>query len=148
MLHLGFQGEFHPIIPTFSRPSQYFTLPHRSMCMPCRLCGIQWSPNQSVQTPHDLGCPCGLCTKIALTEDWTRLSTAEPIAAARCTLYCCTIVAWYTLLTCAICITCGLIRNIFTFIQYGRYDICAGLVISWPTFPLPSSHFLPPIQLL
>jgi hypothetical protein len=51
----------------------------------------------------------GIHTKITLNKGWTTLSTAEPIATARYALYHCTIVALFALLTCAICVTCGLI---------------------------------------
>ena len=82
---------------------------------------------ESKWTPHDFGCLCGLHTKIALSKDWTRLSTAEPIVTASCALYHCTIVAMYGLLTSAICVTCGLIGKHIYF--YSIWDMWYGHVI-------------------
>jgi len=48
------------------------------------------SPMESAQIMRS---PCELHTKIALTKDWTKLPISEPIAAARCTLYHCTMKA-------------------------------------------------------
>ena len=72
---LGISSNLHS--PTDSEPVRA-----ESMCTPHSLCGVRVSP-------------CALHTKIALSKDWTRLLTAEPIAAAWCTLYHYTIMACY-----------------------------------------------------
>ena len=91
-------------------------------------CALRTDFAESARTPHGLrspcrlcmtlGCPCGLRTKIALSRNWTRVSTPEPIATTRSRLYHYTMLACTILLTCAIYVTCSLIG-----LLYSKWDI-------------------------
>jgi hypothetical protein len=99
-----------------------------SVCTPNRLCGVRASP---CGLHVNSRCPGELRTKIALSRDWTWLSTAEPIAALMCALYHSTILSCYLLLTCAIYVACGSNRKHIYF--YSTWGIW---YMSWTSFSM------------